>query len=75
MVAPADFGLSPRHFRIRGRHELVELTPSLCPNGHRFDNGSHPHREFAVRRVHRIEPPHMALPVSSMFRRLDLAGM
>jgi hypothetical protein len=26
MVAPGDFGLSPRHFRIRGRHEMVELT-------------------------------------------------
>lgn len=41
MVTPADFGLSPRHFRIRGRHEMVELTPSLCPNGHRFENGSY----------------------------------
>ena len=41
MVTPADFGLSPWHFRIRGRHEMVELTPSLCPNGHRFENGSY----------------------------------
>src|SRR6478672_11285958 len=30
---PGDFGLSDRHYRIRG-HELAEAMPDRCPAGH-----------------------------------------
>ena len=33
VLKPDDFGLSDRHYRIRG-HQLSEMMPDRCPAGH-----------------------------------------
>ncbi len=63
---PGDFGLSARDGGV---------DPVLLPERPPFRKFQLPDWELAVRHVHRIEPSHLALPVSSLFRRLDLAGM
>ncbi|HZM65944.1 MAG TPA: hypothetical protein VFC16_06550 [Nakamurella sp.] len=39
MLTPDDFGLSDRHYRIRG-HELFEAMPEHCPTGHVLGNNN-----------------------------------
>src|SRR6478609_10831889 len=46
VLAPDDFELSERHYRIQG-HEPFEAMPAHCPTGHVLENknillGNHP---------------------------------
>ena len=39
VLKPDDFGLSDRHYRIRG-HQLSEVMPDRCPAGHPLGKNS-----------------------------------